>query len=348
VVFANPEVVRRVNQEFIPVALKAAMVNNPPSGIEGDLYAEIGRSKPAPQGICTVNSDGKVLTWALSFNDDRSILKFLDHVGQRYKENPDAEKPVTAERFMRFPGRQLSDVKDVARRIPVPSQHEDRDRCPAAPVLESGTLVGTIIGRPLDEDGKPLADTVRQEHYMEARLEISVLSQKQLARAVREAGGERFRLPTELTRTLVSGAFLGQLDVNPTGGVPGSESKSKEWDFHGQRVANAEGTATRIRIDGHSSVEGGPDARGRRTDGRDWEHRVTLDWHGFIELEGQQMTKLVVLASGDERLRWGNARFNFLKEPDAAHLMAGHPIDLDGGVRYGLFAGDPRPGAKSK
>ncbi len=90
VVFSNPEVVRRVNEEFIPVALKAAMVNNPPRGIEGALYAEIGRSKPAPQGICTVNSDGKVLAWALSFDDDRSILKFLDHVSDRYRQSPNA------------------------------------------------------------------------------------------------------------------------------------------------------------------------------------------------------------------------------------------------------------------
>ena len=92
VVFSNPEVVRRVNQEFIPVALKAAMINNPPRGIEGELYAEISRSKPAPQGICTANSDGKVLAWALSFDDDKSILEFLDHVSKRYKDSPDATK----------------------------------------------------------------------------------------------------------------------------------------------------------------------------------------------------------------------------------------------------------------
>ena len=43
-VFSNPVVVRRVNDEFIPIALKAALVNNPPPGVEGDLYAEIARS----------------------------------------------------------------------------------------------------------------------------------------------------------------------------------------------------------------------------------------------------------------------------------------------------------------
>jgi hypothetical protein len=133
VVFANPEVVRRVNAEFIPVALKAAMVNNPPSGIEGDLYAEIGRSKPASQGICTINFDGKVLSWTLSFDDHKSILKFLDHVRDRYEEQPDARESVTAERFMNFSSRPLSDVPDNKRRITIPENHSGRSGCLAAP-----------------------------------------------------------------------------------------------------------------------------------------------------------------------------------------------------------------------
>ncbi len=112
-VFSNPEVIRRVNKEYIPVALKAAQVNNPPPGIEGALYAEIARSKPAPQGICTANSAGKVLAWALSFDDDESILEFLDHVAQRYRQSADAAKPVTAERFKKFPSRKLADVEDT-------------------------------------------------------------------------------------------------------------------------------------------------------------------------------------------------------------------------------------------
>ena len=338
VVFANPEVVRRVNEEFIPVALKAAMVNNPPSGIEGDLYAEIGRSKLAPQGICTINSDGKVLAWALSFDDDKSIPKFLDHVVERYREFPDAAQSVSAERFLRFPGRPLRDIPDNDRRIRIPQQHAGRDRCPAARVLEPGTLVGTIIGRALDQNGKPVADTIRQEHYMEARLEIGVGAQVELVRAGRNGNGNEFRIPDELSRVLVSRAFLGQLDVDPSGGVPGSTNKARWWDFCGQRVESADPATLRIRIEGHSNMEGRQDAVGKGTDGRVWEHRVTLNWYGFIDLKDGRMTKLVMLAAGDERLRWGNPRFKLLQEPDAAHLMAGHPIDLDGGVRYGLIA----------
>ncbi|MDA1053589.1 MAG: hypothetical protein O3C40_24340 [Planctomycetota bacterium] len=339
VVFSNPEVVRRVNEEFIPVALKAAHVNHPPSGVEGELYAEISRSKPASQGICTVNSAGKVLAWALSFDDDKSILKFLDHVSNRYRQAPDAENPVTAERFMKFPGRKLADVEDTSRRVRIPEQHASDDRCPATPALERGTLVGRIIGRPLGEDGKPVADTIRQEHYMEARFEVPVVLQEQLAGAVKQSAGKQFRIPGEFVRGLVTQAYLGQLDVNPLGDVPGSRNERHAWEFSGQQVPSTDPQIVRVHIHGESDVEGGQDrVLSPRTDGRLWEHRVTLHWQGYIDMKDNRITELVMVADGDERLRWGNARFNLVAESDVEHLMAGHPIDLDGDVRYGLFA----------
>src|SRR6516225_959005 len=51
-------------------------IDRPPDDAEGLLYREIGRSRPAPQGICVVNTAGKVLNWALMFDDDRSVLAF--------------------------------------------------------------------------------------------------------------------------------------------------------------------------------------------------------------------------------------------------------------------------------
>ena len=102
-VFSNPDVIRRVNADFVPVALKAGLVNNPPDDEEGRLYREIGRSKPVPQGICVVNSAGKVLAWTMAFDDDKSVLAFLDHCAKRFAQFPDAKKPVAAERYGRFP-----------------------------------------------------------------------------------------------------------------------------------------------------------------------------------------------------------------------------------------------------
>jgi hypothetical protein len=73
-VFSKAEVIKRVNADFIPVALKAALLNRPPADGEGLLYREISRSRPAPQVICVVNSAGKVLAWTLMFDDDSSVL----------------------------------------------------------------------------------------------------------------------------------------------------------------------------------------------------------------------------------------------------------------------------------
>ena len=338
-VFSNREVVRRINQEFIPVALKAALVNNPLRGVEGELYAEIGRSKPAPQGICTLNSHGKVLTWALSFDDDESIVKFLDHVVSRYKQASDPQKPVIAERFMTFPGHKLSDVKDSGKRIRVPAQHAEHDRCPAKPALAKGTLVGRIIGRPLDDKGKPVARSLRQEDYMEARFEVTVAHQQQLAAALQRAAGKRFEIPDGFARSLVGPAFLGQLDVNPLGEVPGSRNDSRRLVFTGQTIDSSQPGVVRVRLTGEANVKGGQDTRRNPVgDGRLWEHRVSLDWQGYADIKDNRVVQLVMLANGYEHLRWGNERFNFLGQSDASHLMAGHRINFEGTVRYGLFA----------
>ena len=69
--FSKPAVIARIKRDFIPVALKAATVQNPPPGIEGRLYREFKRTQPAAQGICVANSSGKALAWSLMFEDGR-------------------------------------------------------------------------------------------------------------------------------------------------------------------------------------------------------------------------------------------------------------------------------------
>ena len=83
-IFSNADVIRRVNADFVPVALKAGLIDNPPDNDEGRLYREIGRSRILPQGVCVVNSAGKVLDWVFMFDDDKSVLDFLDHAKKRF------------------------------------------------------------------------------------------------------------------------------------------------------------------------------------------------------------------------------------------------------------------------
>jgi hypothetical protein len=338
-VFANPEIVRRVNADFIPVALKAVFVNNPPGGAEGRLYAELNRTKAAPQGICVANSAGKALAWALSFDDEASIGKFLDYAQQRYQDSADSKRPVTTQRFMKFPSNKMSDVADTSGALTIPAGHEAAERCPALPAVERGTLVGRIIGRPLDDKGQPIQQTLRQEDYMEARFEIPVAQQEQLARTLAAASdGESFAVPHELARMLVSHAYLGQLDVNPLGGrQTGGKTDSESIEFRAIR-AGGDGPGQTLYITGTSHVEGGAGEVGIRTDGRSWEHRVQLTWEGYLDIVDNRITRLVLSAQGTEQLRWGSQRWKLNTESDVAHLMAGHPIDLDCRVCYGLTA----------
>ena len=337
VVFSNRKVVRQIQQRFVPVALKAALVNGPPQGVEGQLYAEIGRSKPAPQGICVVNSAGKVLAWALSFDDDNSIAEFLDYAAKRYRQFPDATKSVTTERFRSYPSLKLPDVADAGQAIVVPLQHDDDERCPAVPVIEQGTLLGRVIGRALDKDGHPLLDTLRQEHYLESQFHVAVGAQRLFIDALRTANGKRFSLPDPLIESIVGAAYLGQLDVHPLGQVPGSQNYQRSWAFTGQQVPANDAKSIRIRVTGQSDVAGGQRTGAVFPSGL-WDHAVQLSWQGYIEVKDNQILSLALLADGHEKLRRGSPSFNWPNEPDSKHLMAGHAIDLDGGVRYGLIA----------
>ena len=198
--------------------------------------------------------------------------------------------------------------------------------------------------RPLDQDGKPIPETIRQEHYMEARFEVPVAEQDQLAAAVKRADGKQFAIPSDFARALIAHAFLGQLDVSPLGDRPGSRNVSREWEFTGQTIESADSDNVRIRIEGESDVEGvlGRNGVDPSRDGRMWEHRVALRWQGYVDMQKNRVTQLAMIANGDERLHWKHAHFELTNEADVEHLMAGHPIDLECDVRYGLIA-EPAP-----
>ena len=74
-------------------------------------------------------------------------------------------------------------------------------------------------------------------------------------------------------------------------------------------------------------------------------HEVKLKWHGFIEMDGNRMTRLVLSASGTEKLKFGSARSK--DEIEVAWLPGGHRIDMECGVRYGII-GEPVPMKKAK
>jgi hypothetical protein len=327
-------VIKRVNADFIPVALKAGLVNRPPDDEEGLLYREIARSMPAPQGICVVNSAGKVLDWTLMFDDDNSVLAFFDHAKERFAKFPDAKKPVAAEVYQKFPSQKRKDVEDSGKVLPVLDRHPEGKYCPAEPPLRKGTVAVRLIGRALDKDGKPVADTLRQENYIEDRFNIAVPTQEKLAKALAEAGKDPVKLPLELTRQWVGQAHMGVLDVRPIDNPGRGKGDLKKCEFSATKVGDGKGP-TLWRIEGGSEAfidekmaNGGPGDM----------HEVKLTWHGFIEMDGNRMTRLMLSAGGKEKLKFQSARGKV--ESEVAILPGGHRIDIECGVRYG-FLGEP-------
>jgi hypothetical protein len=200
-------------------------------------------------------------------------------------------------------------------------------------------VVARVFGRALDKDGMPVADTVRQEHYVEDRFHVPVTMQAGLAEALADAGAKRFRIASDLARLLVSHAYLGQLDVNPLGS-PGGQGSLKQSEFWAQKVG-VEGGQGPVQI----RVEGRSEALGRSFDhdvgdGRLWRHEVKLVWEGLIEMQEGRMTRLLLLARGPEKLKWDNQDPDFKQRVDVARLLLGHPIDLDCQARFG-FIGEP-------
>ncbi len=331
-IFSNADVIRRVNADFVPVALKAGLVDNPPDNDEGRLYREIGRSKILPQGVCVVNSAGKVLDWVFMFDDDKSVLDFLDHARKRFAEFPDATRPVSAERFKGFPSEKLADVDDGGKVLPMVERHREGESCPAKPRVPQGTLLTRVFGRALEQGGQPVADTVRQENYVEDRFSVPVIRQEGLAKALAAAGTSRFKVDDDLARVLISHAFMGELDLNPLGNLNGSECKQMNCAFWGQKIEADGNGPVWVRIDGESEVAG---VAGQRQDdhGARWQHRVKLTWEGLIEMNGNRMTRLLLLARGTEKLTRGNKNEESGRPPERRTVF----IDLDCGVRYGLI-----------
>ena len=194
-----------------------------------------------------------------------------------------------------------------------------------------GTFLGRVIGRTLDAKGRPSANTVGQDEYVEDLFEITTDLQASLAKSVRRGGEDRVPVPGPLARLIVMQAYLGQLDVRPA-----SAGAVRTVELWAHRTKHAQ----QLRIEGTSQVVCG-DGRSRPGDRAMFTHDIDLRWEGFIDLDGDRITGLVLVARGRERLVWRNPALTRRGAgPDVSHLPAGKLIDFDGSVIYGL---DGRP-----
>ena len=124
------------------------------------------------------------------FDDDKSVLAFLDHSLKRFAQFPDAKKPFPAERYMKFPSQKAADIEDNGKVPVIVERHPAGKSCPAKPRVQHGTIGARLVGRALEKDGKPVADTLRQEHYVEDRFHVPVAMQESIGDGPGESGGQ--------------------------------------------------------------------------------------------------------------------------------------------------------------
>jgi hypothetical protein len=243
---------------------------------------------------------------------------------------------------MKFPSQRLADIEDDGKAPVIVERHPEGKSCPAKPRVPRATIDARLFGRALTRDGKLVADALRQENYVEDRFHVPVAMQAALAKALMDAGSNRFRLADDLGRLLVSHAFLGELDVNPVESHNGSKGALEQCEFWARRVEGAGGDAVRVRIEGKSQARGVQRGDQKGYNGRLWQHEVNLAWEGIIEMKRDRMSLLLLLAQGSEKLKWGHI-------PSKAELQAQHNVilewagrtsDLDCGVRFGII-GEP-------
>jgi hypothetical protein len=345
-VFANPEVIRRVHAEFVPLALRAPLVHGADTFKDEDekwLYQRINRAKLAPQGIGVLDAKGQVLTWVQTFDNDRSVLDFLDHSRKRFQETANVEENIVTERYLKFPSGKVADYQDQTPLPAVLAQGHPKGRsCPAKDgkgKVQPGLIRARLVGRALDGQGNLFADTVKQEHYVEDQFPLTPAMQRALTSALAKAGTEWLRLPEDFGKLCGTHAHLGHIDVQPCLCLIKNQAENKgEWRqcaFQARKSRVGQETIL-WRVEGQSEVVSEVAVNGRGV------HDIKLAWEGFIETRKERVTKLVLSARGKERLQFAkdDHPLKKLQADEVAFLPAGRPIDVDCGVRYGIL-GEP-------
>ena len=293
--------------------------------------------------MAVMNSSGNVLAWALMFDGDESILKFLEHARKRFEANPTADALPTAERFQRFPDHKLPDLPASPKLNAEPVLERGDHPFLGGYHPKKGTLSGRLVGRAIDEEGNLIDTGVRsQEIYAEDRVEISRPARESLFNIANSKDpGQPFLIPKRFARELVESAYLGMLDVNPLGGrnIGGTVLK-EEIQLWGRQLPSA-GESHTIEIWGHTLCEGEAAQLGRNTDGRDWKNRVELNWVGRIVTQKSELISLLAIGDGNETLHWNHGAANSTTQGEAprtaaANLPAGRPIQFSGPVRFGI------------
>jgi len=130
-------------------------------------------------------------------------------------------------------------------------------------------------GSGADERGRPVADVVKQEHYVEDQFSVTPALQKAVAKALARAGSERARLPDDFSKLCATHAHLGHIDVQPClCMIPNKAENRGEWkhcELWARKVTARKDTVL-WRVEGQSEVVSEVAINGKGV------HDVKLTW----------------------------------------------------------------------
>jgi hypothetical protein len=329
-VFSKTTVIQLINQDFIALSMNAVLVNGQADAgdpAERGIYERLRKAMLAPQGIGVLDSSGRVLEWVQTFDNDGAVLDFLDHSKKRFNA-----KASSAECYMTFPMGKTKDIEAESTALAIPDRHPEGIACTAESFRKTdaakGSIVAHVYGRALDAAGRPLADTVRQEHYIQDHVAIDPDVQQEVARSLKAPGSGRVRID-RLGKLAAQSAYLGHLDSGPF--LNSNKGEWKRCEFWAQKIEERDGVI-RARIEGHTDVASTLQTTAPGA------HNITLTWEGWIELKGDRIDRLLLLANGREKLEYGKEHHPMQAgRNEISVLPAGRPIDMECGVRYGII-----------
>lgn len=308
------------------MAIRAADLNNPGLDEDGQLVQAIARSKILPQGLCVLNSSGQALEWVATFDNEASVTAFFNRALVRYKRNPDGRMDNVTERFMKFPDGRLPDFQEEA----VSSSFLSRISQSRNSNISTKEFVVKLTGRALNADGSAVADTLRQEHYVE---DTFVIDQDLAQELMRQASSNyrRFVLPKRLSYLLVKHAYLGQLDLQPlAGAMPSAEHDLKKCNLWAERIAD-----NKLRIEGDTEIS--VSSPGRPGDGASFANEIKLHWTGYADFDKTHLGKLLLWSHGFENAHWSSGpSFPASKDFALSSLPAGHRFEMASNVAFGF------------
>ena len=200
-IFSNPDVIRRVNADFVPVALKAGLVNHPPDDDEGRLYREIGRSKPVPAGNLRrqLRGQGARLGPHVRRRQERPCL---------LRPRPGAVRQVSRTRrnrcrrnvYMKFPSQKLADIEDNGKVVPVLDRHPEGNAVPRSRASNRGRSSPGCSAGPSTRTASPWPTPCGRKIMSRTASTCPVQRKRQLAKALADAGTAASRSPRDLTR----------------------------------------------------------------------------------------------------------------------------------------------------